>query len=255
MAHERRADLEAPLDPDKQWDLLRAFPMAFTICCLLLFTGPVVKCADVFFCEDCRYWLGPVPQVLCFMPPIMVAVAQVMHNLKGAPWRPAVILALMGPSAVLVVLCERVMVFSRMRSAHLVASDCRSMESKQRLENSWKAAREFQTACRALPGAEALGIEECPHYEHELYKNPDWAYLKGLELRHLCGGWCENDAQIWGLRDDPISSCSVRAGEALHTKVGKMGTEVFVYSILLIIVTVMVLVHLGPAIRSLGVAW
>mmetsp|Transcript_1996 Transcript_1996/g.5288 ORF Transcript_1996/g.5288 Transcript_1996/m.5288 type:complete len:268 (-) Transcript_1996:41-844(-) len=264
-----RYDCEDQLDPRKQFDLLRVFPMAFTLTGLLLFTSPVVKCIDLAFDQDCYYWMGHAPQVVSFVPIVLLLLVHGLNSLRGQPSRVAVVMGFIGSCLVLVVLFERYMGRGTELGNRFISNDCRSFPAKYQLEREWQAASKFHSECRRpghlLDGAPALApfgvssvsgmIEDCPGYKDELLRHPDWGYLAGLERRHLCGGWCEPGPQLWGFADTPGVRCSAVVGDVMTAKVQRLGTQLFIYCLLILGITTWVLIYLGPHIRALGIDW
>jgi len=250
MSRERRYDCEDQLDPRKQFDLLRVFPMAFTMCGLLLFTSPVVKCIDLAFDHDCFYWMGHAPQVVAFVPIVLLVCVHCLNSIRGRPSRAAVVMGFIGSCMVLIVLFERYMGRGTELGNRFISNDCKSFPAKYKLDREWQAANAFKEACRQRRsgGASIVSgmIEDCPGYQDELEKHPDWRYLAGLERRHLCGGWCEPGPQLWG---------SAIVGDVMTAKVGRLGTQLFIYCLLVLAITTWVLVYLGPHIRALGIDW
>mmetsp|Transcript_18976 Transcript_18976/g.43071 ORF Transcript_18976/g.43071 Transcript_18976/m.43071 type:complete len:257 (+) Transcript_18976:53-823(+) len=256
MSHDRRYDCEDQHDPRKQFDLIRVFPAAFTICCLLLFTAPVVKCIDLAFDRDCAFWMGHAPQVIAFIPPVFVGAAHVVHLVKKKPNRAAVVGANMGSCLILLCLFERYMGRGTELSSHFISTDCRSFPRKEAMERQWQAAHTFYSRCLSENGdAWSFMIEDCPGYKAQLDKHAHWEYLAGLERRHLCGGWCQPGPQLWGFAETPGARCSAIVGEVMQAKVERVGTQLFVYCLLVLFLTLGVLIYLGPVIRNLGVSW
>eukprot|EP00421_Protoceratium_reticulatum_P017190 CAMPEP_0168395330 /NCGR_PEP_ID=MMETSP0228-20121227/19989_1 /TAXON_ID=133427 /ORGANISM="Protoceratium reticulatum, Strain CCCM 535 (=CCMP 1889)" /LENGTH=197 /DNA_ID=CAMNT_0008408761 /DNA_START=262 /DNA_END=855 /DNA_ORIENTATION=- len=169
--------------------------------------------------------------------------------------RPAVVLALVGSCLILVVLSERVMDRGRELASRFASGDCSGFPGKWELERGWQAAKKFHKECSESSKVMNPVMENCPGYEAQLGRHPEWRYLAGLEDRHLCGGWCSAHVQLWALGETPSAACSQRVGEALHMKAARVGTQLFIYGLLLLLITVAVLLQVGPVIRSLGVDW
>mmetsp|Transcript_79302 Transcript_79302/g.184049 ORF Transcript_79302/g.184049 Transcript_79302/m.184049 type:complete len:254 (+) Transcript_79302:68-829(+) len=253
MSQDRRYDCEDQLDPRKQFDLLRLFPVAFTLYGLLLFTAPVVKCIDLAFDSDCSYWMGHAPQVLAFVPLVLLFIVHAVHIYKQQPSRVAVVIGFIGSCLVLTVLFGRYMGKGTELGNRFISEDCKSFPIKQKLELEWQAASTFHEACLADSGARM--IEDCHGYQDAFVSHPDWGYLASLERRHLCGGWCKPGRQLWGFDDTPGARCSAIVGDVMRAKVQRVGTQLFIYCLLILAATTWVLVYLGPHIRALGIDW
>jgi len=255
MSRDRKYDSEDRLDPRKQFDLLRVFPTAFTICTLLLFTSPLVKCIDLAFDTDCSFWMGHAPQVCAFVPLVLISGAHAVHVVRGRPSRLAVVVSLIGSSLVLLVLFMRYMGRGMELGTRFISNDCRTFPSKYKLEGEWQAARAFHEACIEKSGVAHVMIEDCTGYQDDLKKHPEWHYLASLERRHLCGGWCDVGPQLWGFEDTPGVPCSHIVGDVMWAKVERLGTQLFFFFLIVLTITTFVLVYLGPHIRALDVDW
>lgn len=243
---------------DKGVDLLKVFPLAFTMACCLLFLMPFVKCVDLAFDSNVVYFMGTaVLRILLFFPIVLILLAHFIHWRSQRPNKYAFVLGTIGPAVCFLVLGERVLSEANGLGFRFLSEDCGPhFHKKYQLEQSYQAARSFYDTCVPMtpehPNLSPI-ITECSGYQVEMNHRPAWRYLQHLESRYTCAGWCTSEVPLWALSNAPRDPCSRVVGQVMRTSILPQALQVFVYSILVIVVAVVGLLVLGPKIRLVEV--
>jgi hypothetical protein len=245
---------------DKGVDVLRVFPLAFTVACCLVLVAPFVKCLDLAFDSNVSYWMGNAPAILVFFPVVLIMVAHFIHWRSQSPNKYAFTLGTIGSALVFLVLSEQIISNASRYGFRFISMDCSSsFEAKWSLEQEAQAARNFFQHCEpqaALePGLASAGrahnptIAECQGYEEQIRRRPAWRYLRSLEQQYNCAGWCSSEVPLWALSIAPRDPCSRVVGQLMRTSIMPLAMQVFVYSILVIVLATAGLLVLGPKLR------
>jgi len=218
---------------------------------LLLFTPPMVK--GMYLARDplVTTWQGTVPQLVFALPLALIVIAHGIHRLKNGPRRRAIILSLVGSSVVLGIQANHIGVKALELSNSFAASDCEAPLVKYQLEQAWQEAQKFRMQC---PLKEEHLIQRCPGYEDAEVKNPGWQFLRELEQRYTCAGWCVPHMPLWTFHTGR-DSCSAVVAQVLSIKVTRDSMQVVIYSITILAFSIMTVISLGPSIRERGIEW
>mmetsp|Transcript_126080 Transcript_126080/g.251736 ORF Transcript_126080/g.251736 Transcript_126080/m.251736 type:complete len:256 (-) Transcript_126080:41-808(-) len=242
----------SPVDPSKKSiNILRVFPEAFCVWSLLLFTPPLVKAMHLARDPLVTTWQGTVPQMVFAMPLALIVIAHGIHRLKHGPRRRAIILSLVGSSVILGIQANHIGVNALELSNSFAASDCQSPLEKHKLEKSWQEAQKFRVQC---PLTKEHLIQRCPGYETAEAKSPDWKFLRELEQRYTCAGWCEPHMPLWTFHTGR-DSCSDVVAQVLAIKVTRDSMQVVIYSMTILAFSIITVISLGPSIRERGIEW
>mmetsp|Transcript_907 Transcript_907/g.2268 ORF Transcript_907/g.2268 Transcript_907/m.2268 type:complete len:251 (+) Transcript_907:29-781(+) len=237
-----------PSGEDK-FNVLGIFPSGFTLICITILLGPVIKGATVAFDPDVEFWLGELPKLLV-APPLLVLIAHFIHWWAKGPSKFAVVLALCGSGGMLMLCGNEILVKALALGGGFQSTDCSYSVPKYTLERSWQAAQKFRASC----GKSAVRIQDCDGYAEMLKKNPSWEYLQSLEQRYSCGGWCEAEKPLWAVREAE-DSCSKAVAYLMSNRVRRTAFQEALFGLGLVVISSTVLIWVGPALREKGVNW
>mmetsp|Transcript_87357 Transcript_87357/g.271383 ORF Transcript_87357/g.271383 Transcript_87357/m.271383 type:complete len:261 (-) Transcript_87357:105-887(-) len=244
-----------PTDVGKRTiNVVHVFPEVFVVCSVLIFAPPVVK--SLYLATDplVAYWFGVHPKVIVALPLAFIGASYALHARRRAPRRGAIALSLLGSSAVLAVQANNIAVNAMTLSNTFAASDCEPFTRKHRLEHSWDAAYEFKKACTSKIGEEDYLVQHCPHYEEEAFKHPGWAFLESMEFRYFCSGWCHRRSPLW-TASPTTDSCSAVVSQVLSAKVLRDSVQLVIYNFVVLALSIIGLILIGPSMQEKGFAW
>jgi len=251
-SEDRRADAGTDKGSEPLLRLLRdLFPEFFTGACLLLFCSPLVKSADIAFDPLVVHWLGGHPRIIIFLSLVFIAVSYRLHSISRLPNKWAILLGIVGPGLVLGIQANRIAMLSLQLGDRLASSDCRTFPLKYDLEREWQAAATFRNSCPAT----AYAVQECPGYSEEATQYPTWNFFWYLESKYECSGWCDVQKPLWRAGDAPGDSCSRAVAIAMKSKIRHNANQIMVYCLFVVSLSVVVLVMLGPSMRTNGLDW
>mmetsp|Transcript_14708 Transcript_14708/g.28499 ORF Transcript_14708/g.28499 Transcript_14708/m.28499 type:complete len:271 (-) Transcript_14708:25-837(-) len=250
------AELRADANTDKRAEqsgrlLQDLFPEFFAGACLLLFCAPLVKSADIAFDRLVMHWLGGLPRILVFLPLVFIAISYCLHCTRRRPNKWAVLLGIVGPGLVLGIQANRIAMLSLQLGDRLASSDCRTFPLKYDLEREWQAAATFRSSCPAT----AYAVQDCPGYSEEASQHPSWNFLWFLETKYECSGWCDVQNPLWQAGDASGDSCSRAVAIAMTSRIRHNANQIMVYCLFVVSLSVIVLVMLGPSLRTNGMDW
>jgi len=267
------ANFQGTSEKPRHFDVVKEMHNLFVFFCILLFIEPYVKMCCIVANPGILYLGGHALRAALFLPPILVMVAHAIHQSKQAPSKTAVIIGIFGPAIVLALMGNSIQNEATMTGNLFLANECTVNTEKWEMEKEWQAAVTFHEACvkatlqnRAdLGGApEALtargsprsyvSITECGDYESQQRHRPAWQYFQHLEESYGCGGWCEAKQPLWTF-DPPELSCSTAAAEVLLNQVDRTVSQVFIYSVCVLCISTILLILMGPTLRSKGLEW
>lgn len=240
-------------------DLLRVFPDFFTVWCVLVFLGPLVKSA--YYTQDVSvlYWMGQLPAFVSSMALVLILIGAAMHWLAQVPSKVAIIISMVGASLALAVTADGIVVNSYDLRNIFAASDCRWSDEKYEVEKAWEVAFVFFQDCRSAAAnrtTQHRTIADCPGYSAMLTKySKSWSYLEGLEEAYTCAGWCSPSTPVWDAGDAIRDPCSKVVAEVLTAKVIPFATQVTIFGIVKSSLTVVFLVLMGGTMRNHGFRW
>lgn len=235
------------------------FNNAFSTCCTLLFTAPVVKA--IFLVNDplVSFWLGFRPKVVVLMPIVFIFVSYLIQQVAGSPMKRALVLNLIGGSLVLGLQANQIAVNALVLSNSFAASDCENYTLKYGFENAWLAAHEFRKGCSPntrdpLAPDDGL-IQHCEGYKKEATTRPAWAFLWNLEERYACAGWCKPREPLWVISHTTQDSCSTVVAQVLSAKIQRDSMQLAIYNIIMLTISVVAIIGLGPTLKAHGIGW
>lgn len=241
----------SPVDPSRKTiNILRVFPEGFSAWCLILFTPPVLK--GFYLAGDplVSSWMGSGPQAVFALPLLFIVIAYIIHKVKATPRKRAIILSLVGSSLALGVQANRIGVTALKLGSTFTASDCQQYMGKYELESAWQKAQKFRAACSF--GEEHL-IQRCPGYEQEAVNNPVWTLLWKMEHEYMCAGWCEPEVPLWTF-GHVKDSCSTVVAQLL-SETSRDSTQIVIHSMIVLALSTVTLIALGPSLRERGIDW
>mmetsp|Transcript_13449 Transcript_13449/g.22146 ORF Transcript_13449/g.22146 Transcript_13449/m.22146 type:complete len:256 (+) Transcript_13449:79-846(+) len=239
-----------PVLSEKRVDILKSYPWIVGISSILCFSGAIVRFCRLAFDPIVANLFGVWPLCAAIGPLILILVAFLINLTKCLPGRLAALIGIVGPSIVLFFGAYRLGIESLGMSAGFVSTDCVTFQRKYELSQSWKAASDFKAGCSG-----ASTIQECPNYEGELAKNPDWNFLQYLETSTGCGGWCAPGKTLWVFPSGVRDPCSVVVGEALSARVFYPAIQLAIFNTAILFMSVVGISLLGPKLLAHGVAW
>jgi len=251
-SEDRRADAGTDKGSEQWLRLLHdLFPEVFAGSCLLLYCSPLVKSADLAFDPLVVHWLGGLLQIIVFLPLVFIAVSYWLHCVSRMPNKWAILLGIVGPGLVLGIQANRIAMLSLQLGDRLASSDCRTFPLKYDLEREWQAAATFRSSCPAT----TFAVQDCPGYREEAVQHPSWNFLWYLETKNECSGWCDVQKPLWRGGDAPGDSCSRAVAMAMKSKIRHNANQIMVYCLFVVSLCVVVLVMLGPSLRTNGLDW
>lgn len=251
-SEDRRADAGTDKGAEQTLKLLQGlFPELFTGACLLLVCGPLVKSVDIAFDRIVVHWLGAQLRIIVFLPLVLIAVSYWLHCMSRMPNKWAVLLGIVGPGLVLGIQANRIAMMSLQLGDRLASSDCQTFPLKYDLEREWQAAATFRSSCPAA----AYAVQDCPGYSAEATRHPSWNFLWYLETKYECSGWCNVQKPLWRAGDAPGDSCSRAVAISMTSKIRHNANQIMVYCLFVVSLSVVVLVMLGPYLRTNGLEW
>jgi len=245
-------------------DLKRIFPVAFTMMCAMVFIPALFIVMRYTRDPMISYFAGYMSWILLGIPVLLGAV-HFVHARWGSPNKYAVMLGALVPSILLLVFSFSNALSARDRANQLFSTDCYAFAEKQHLQLAWEAADEFLAACLkttvsrtnySLPVLErAFRIQDCKGYYAARTKHSvEWAYLEYLEENGACSGWCSHRKQLWSVKHSK-TSCSVAVSFFYKFHVASRAVSITVLMVITLLATEVLLLTLGPMIRSHGVKW
>mmetsp|Transcript_18234 Transcript_18234/g.57351 ORF Transcript_18234/g.57351 Transcript_18234/m.57351 type:complete len:266 (-) Transcript_18234:28-825(-) len=251
-----RPPQDGDIHPDeKRFDLDKVLSPAFTLLCLLLYGPAVIKCIRVTHDADWIHFNGHALYVLSLATPVFIVAALVWHAIRKAPSRLAICTGIFGPGGTLLVIAVFLLQEGSQMGARLSSKDCTSFSRKYRLERDWQSVLSFYQTCVSKYASTHYisGVEDCPDYQK--HDNHRWRYLKQVEHRHACGGWCTAEPPLWSFGVPASTSCSTAVGENMTLNMRRIGLQVLVYVVLVVFLAGLAMVVWGHKVRKLGIEW
>lgn len=245
-------------------DIHKLFPPAFTLACCLIFLVPswmlIYAKRNPIVAHFNTYWV-----YLLLVIPVIIAWAHVKHTRKQAPDKWAVILALCVPSMMLFLGGLFIGQDAGHMAKMLQSTDCDAFKAKGNLADSWEVAYNSYMTCvnQTNYGSNVplellmknFRLEDCSEYSAIASKNSkDWNYLRYLEESQGCSGWCYPAQQLWAVTPYK-DSCATAVSSAYTYLVKPHAVEIEKIMIVVLIVTAVMLMFIGPHMRALGYEW
>jgi len=245
-------------------DMASMFPSGFTFSLFFIFITPVCLALHVGLDPHVRQWIGRYYTWVLFLP-ILFLMAHLIHVKERAPNKLVVISSLILPCLVILVLGDRVLLQSYDLANRFAARDCSTFPLKQDMDREFQAGKKFYANCMAtmsssgrnltFASATALfRIQDCPGYQDLLVAHPDLNYLRQTEAQHSCAGWCDPDQPLW-LFGEVKDSCSSAVAEVMFGKIQRGALQAVSYTIVVLGLSSMGLVLVGPTLRKNGLEW
>mmetsp|Transcript_33820 Transcript_33820/g.74007 ORF Transcript_33820/g.74007 Transcript_33820/m.74007 type:complete len:307 (+) Transcript_33820:107-1027(+) len=261
----KSADPYGPETPSEELRAVtkRMFPRMFTFFCFLVFVLPIWLTNYVGRDRQVQYWIGRSHWIVLFLP-LLFAVTHVVHVLKGAPSKMAVVSCLAGSCLLLLIVGDVTLTNAYGLGNRLKAKDCETFHEKKVLQHQWQNAKDFYVSCMeatatstdiSLAAATSLyRIQDCDGYENAFARNPGWSYLAELEEMHRCGGWCEAAQPLWTFLKVK-DSCTEVVADIMYNKVQWCMAQVVLYTMLVLFFVAVALVMAKDVFKRYGVAW
>jgi len=213
---------------------------------ILLLSWPVAICFLLYTKPSISYWFGEWELVLGAGIIIWTIFNYFAYVIGAVGKGTATLLLLVLPCTVLAIVCEMQDLQFQFIATSLRSHDCNANKQKAYIQEAWLEASRVSAQCtKALsadtgaPEEEIMKVrklEECAGYiEARKQYSREFSYLKGLEEKYTCGGWCEPNYPLWISATTPLDSCAISAGRAMTNSISQMGTEVAVYAFIVLV--------------------
>lgn len=244
------------------------FPTLLTLVCFALFSSPVVTGLRLASDETVRYWIGWYPYFVLLAPAILV-ICHLLHLWYGRPRFILVVLSTIIPAGVLVFIGYTLFFNNGGIAEQLLSSDCTTYDSKYRIEEAYRSARDLYDTCVSRfaeesglsvhAAAERHTIEDCPDYRNSPESATfwrEWEYLRHLETSQECAGWCyEEEVALWTSNAQPKDVCSKDAGVIIDGKVRRNAARMFYTSLLDLLVSVVAISLIQEVFNVYNLDW
>lgn len=245
--------------------LASSFPSAFTLLCLSAFAIPTRNMFHIGQDENVRWWIGSgFLLAAAWILPVLYAVTHLVHLARGRPMKLAVVVCLVGSCIFLAVVSDALLKDATRLSRSLLSEDCSSFGRKQELEVQLQEARSFFNECvdssseKHASGprvaAASLRITDCPGYAGaEVGRSGGWSYLRFLEERYRCSGWCSEQDALW-TSEKTEGHCSAVVAGIMSGKVRWTAMQTHVYSLAMLVLAIPMLLAAPPRLARCGIA-
>merc|ERR550514_1118127 len=178
----------------------------------------------------------------------MLLVVYVMNRLT--PWLPKVslLITLLVPGVLLALLGGVYRDHLLTQESAVRSSDCTAYEEKRDLQHAYAIGTEVLTACAAESGGITYvdTIENCGQFkEASKGYEGELSYLKGLEGRFPCAGFCAGGSCLFEFPGMSAKSCDIFVLEQLRGS-RMQSTVVMWYAIVIVIISVPLYLFAGP---------
>lgn len=163
--------------------------------CTIVYYMPIVTCLCWGQDPEVLYWLGygwiaAITLPFCWL---LILAVQVGGRFKQ-PRKFIMILCMLLGCIMFAGLGGDHYGGARLTATKLISSDCSDFFSeKQKLHRAYEAAREIYTACQNDKTVTywVNTVEDCPGYSESSPHWKQWQYLKSVEARFGCAGFCQ----------------------------------------------------------------
>eukprot|EP00411_Alexandrium_monilatum_P091637 CAMPEP_0175762370 /NCGR_PEP_ID=MMETSP0097-20121207/67163_1 /TAXON_ID=311494 /ORGANISM="Alexandrium monilatum, Strain CCMP3105" /LENGTH=274 /DNA_ID=CAMNT_0017072019 /DNA_START=12 /DNA_END=832 /DNA_ORIENTATION=+ len=255
---------------DGEIDLIKMFPAAFTMICLLLFVVPMWIVLSIGHLPAVAYFQNRFYYSVVVIPAITILV-HIIHVRRGVPVKFAVVIGLVVPNLLLLWHGNAMYLNAVDKSEKLFSSDCNSFNTKRELQRSWEAAYALYSGCINETAKQTghsrdilmdiFRIQDCEEYRtaltgktdggtrayHESHVK-DWTYLRKLEEEYFCAGWCYHAQQLWSSKVNK-DSCSIVVANVYGKYVRPHASQVCVLMLAALGATAVMLIMVGPVLR------
>jgi len=245
-------------------DVMIFFPRIFTMVSITLFILPGYLAFRTDSDPVVLYWKGGnvFADWFLFLIPVIIAAAHIFHVYYG-PSKYVTTAAAFFPSLILTVYGITMMSLNPADS--LFSIDCNTMPGKSHLQLEWEAAHSLYKTClnqTAMANhkftvdtlTENFRIQDCTEYPKALAKHREtWTYLRHLEERTHCTGFCTPGQALWTSPSMPHKdSCAVAVASAFEYMAVPHSFQVFILSMATVVLVGTVMVILVPLMTSYG---
>lgn len=213
---------------------------------LTFFTPPLMLCFSMGRCADAAYFLGSWPLIAVVIPP-MLFVLYIVQRQMTLP-KVSLLIACLVPAALLALIGGIYRDHLLTQESAVANSDCTAFVEKRELQHAYSIGTEVLTACASQSGGLDFveTIKTCPQYrEASRGYEGELEYLKDLETRFQCAGFCAGGPRLFRFVGTPAVSCRRFVLEELRGS-RVQATVVLYYAIAIIILSLPLYLFAGP---------
>uniref|UniRef100_A0A7S0F882 Uncharacterized protein n=1 Tax=Pyrodinium bahamense TaxID=73915 RepID=A0A7S0F882_9DINO len=248
------------------------FPGLHSLLAFAIFGIPVIGGIELGTDSSVLYWIGWHTWFVLVVPLLLVA-SHLMHVVSGRPQFNAMLLSTVIPALIVICIGYSVTIPIGGITDRLFSSDCTTYSDKTYLDSAYKVAANIWKACVAREVNEtgrsvqavkfSMIVNDCDEYQ-AVVGNPaeynkwrvQWRYLRELETRQACSGWCDvGQESLWTTDHEPKDLCSTTVGGILDTAVKRLASRMLVSGLIALVVSLIVLVAVQEYMIRLGVEW
>lgn len=235
-----------------------SFADAYIFSVLALYSYPIATCTYLGFQDHVAYWLGRWC-LFVWLIPLLLTWGYLCIVSRRVRRKVVILTCIIVPCAIFFIIGNVYLHNSSTTASQLLADDCGTFLRKRELETAWKAAEKVWTKCvdemtatgiNRTEAARITKVHHCKGYD-ELYSvyGEKWEYLKDLEVRRQCAGWCKTNHALWTF-SDVKDSCSTSVGLKMQLAVRRTSLQIFTFSGAILVVAVGVVI--ADPLRKLG---
>lgn len=238
----------------------RMLPTGFIFFCFVVFATPMAHMIALGNDRTVQYWIG-YWGLAAYVVPVVLTLGHVAHLSWGFPRKPVVLMCTLFPGVLFLIIGDIHLSVSYDLADQLFSTDCDTFESKRVLDRAWQSAHELYTGClnRTVKSGKQKNltmqsayatyrVHHCEEYQDALRQHQaEWEYLRYAEETLHCSGWCYPDIQLWSYKHTR-DSCSIATATTVKFTVQRLALQVVAYSVVVIVLTTIALVFLGPRI-------
>lgn len=189
--------------------------------CLILYSMPIVACICWGLDPDIKYWLGYGWVSAVVLPFIWLLILSVQVHRLEQPRKFIMILSMLLGCIMFAGIGGDYMGGARLAATKLISSDCSDFFSeKQQLHQAYEAARKLYLACHDNKNVDhwISSVEDCPGYSESSPHWKRWQYLKSVEGRFGCAGFCQERERtgLWYTALETRDPCDEAIGRKMQ---------------------------------------
>mmetsp|Transcript_13901 Transcript_13901/g.37864 ORF Transcript_13901/g.37864 Transcript_13901/m.37864 type:complete len:274 (-) Transcript_13901:114-935(-) len=245
-------------------NVAKMLPPAFSLVCCVLFLVPTYMVISIARNPIVAYFNSYWSYTLLVIP-VIIAAVHTVHSWKGAPSKIGVTIALVVPSAMLLIFTDIHWQSAGSLAEKLLSTDCDSFKDKATLQHSWEEAYFAFESCVNQTGSRTdipesvimknFRLEDCQEYNAVAASHTEaWSYFKYLEQAQACAGWCYPGQQLWA-STPAKDSCSIVVSSAFRYLVQPRARSIYYIMLCVLLMTALLLVCIGPRMRAMGYDW
>lgn len=242
---------------------VKMFPTTFLLFTLSLFIIPIYLVIYFGSGVNEKKWL-PGGSLVVVILPVLYATTFIIHTITRKPSRIFIMLNLLGSCVMLLVLGNIYLNAANQQAPMLDSTDCLSWPAKRDVQHEWDLARTFYASCvsekakqkkiKFAAAADIYRMRDCPDYDKQVSRHPDWSYLEHMEDTQRCSGWCKFEPPLW-TRERTQDPCSPAAGLAIKDKANHAAKQVSIYAVIALCAVGVVFVSITPLLNKFGLDW